>query len=101
MITQINSPDAETPLLYAAAGNKEVSAEHGQTAAIYALKNYPDEQTVALLQRIAAQEQNEKVLTAVTRTLNDIRQSPHAVAAAQADALQKSEQMLPLKTVEK
>ncbi len=100
LITQINSPEAETPLLYAAAGNKEVSAEHGQTAAIYALKNYPDEQTVALLQRIALQEQNEKVLTAATRTLDYIQQSPHAVAA-QADALQKSEQTLPLKTLEK
>jgi hypothetical protein len=100
MITQIHSPEAETPLLYAAAGNKEVSAEHGQTAAIYALKNYPDEQTVALLQRLVAQEQNEKVLTAATRTLEDIQQSPRAVTAS-ADSLQKSEQMLPLKLVEK
>jgi HEAT repeat protein len=99
-ITQISTPDAQTPLLYAAAGNKEVSAESGQTAAIYALRNYPNEQTVALLQRIVAQEQNEKVVTAATRTLADIQQSPHAVTA-QADALAKSQQMLPLKTLEK
>jgi HEAT repeat protein len=99
-ITQIDSPEAQASLLYAAAGNKEVSAGHGQTAAIYALKNYPNEQTVALLERITAQEQNEKVLTAAIRTLDDIKQSPHAVAA-KADSLQRSEQMLPFKPVEK
>lgn len=99
-ITQINGPEAQTPLLYAAAGSKEVSAEHGQTAAIYALKNYPNEKTVALLERIVAQEQNEKVLTAATRTLDEIKRSPHAVSA-KADAFLKSEQMLPLKTIEK
>ena len=99
-ITRIDSPEAQASLLYAAAGNKEVSAEHGRTAAIYALKNYPDEKTVALLERIVAQEQNEKVLTAATRTLDDIRRSPHVIAA-KADSLQKSEQMLPLKPLEK
>ncbi len=99
-ITRIDSPEAQTSLLYAAAGSKEVSAEHGRTAAIYALKNYPDEKTVALLERIVAQEQNEKVLTAATRTLDDIRRSPHTVTA-KADALQKSEEMLPLKPLEK
>ncbi len=99
-ITQIDSPDAEASLLYAAAGNKEVSAEHGRTAAIYALKNFPDEKTVTLLERIIAQEQNEKVLTAATRTLDDIRRTPHAIAA-QADALLNSEQMLPLPPLEK
>jgi HEAT repeat protein len=99
-ITRIDSPEAETSLLYAAAGNKEVSAEHGQTAAIYALKNYPDEKTVALLERIIAQEQNEKVLTAATRTLDDIQRSPRTVTA-KADSLQKSEEMLPLKPLEK
>ena len=99
-ITRIDSPEAQASLLYAAAGNKEVSAEHGQTAAIYALKNYPNEQTVALLERLVAQGQNEKVLTAATRTLDDINRGPHAVTA-KADALQKSEQMLPLKPMEK
>jgi HEAT repeat protein len=99
-ITQINSPQAQSSLLYAAAGNKEVSAEHGRTAAIYALKNYPDEKTVALLERIIAQEQNEKVLTAATRTLDDIKRSPHAVTAS-AGALQKSEETLPFKPLEK
>ena len=99
-ITRIDSPEAQTSLLYAAAGNKEVSAEHGQTAAIYALKNYPSESTVALLERIIAQEQNERVVTAATRTLDDIKQSTHAVAA-KADSLQKSEELFPLKTLEK
>jgi HEAT repeat protein len=99
-ITRIDSPEAQTSLLYAAAGNKEVSAEHGQTAAILALKNYPNEQTVALLERIIAQEHNDKVLTAATRTLDGIKQSPQAVAA-KADDLLKSEQMVPLKTLEK
>jgi HEAT repeat protein len=99
-ITRIDSPEAQASLLYAAAGNKEVSAEHGQTAAIYALKNYPNEQTVALLERLMAQGQNEKVVTAATRTLEDINRGPHAVTA-KADALQKSEQMLPLKPLVK
>jgi len=99
-ITQIDRPDAQASLLYAAAGNKEVSAEHGRTAAIYALKNYPNEPTLTLLERIVAQEQNEKVLTAATRTLDDIRLAPHAIAA-KAGSLQKSEQMLPLPPVEK
>jgi HEAT repeat protein len=99
-ITQIDSPEAQASLLYAAAGNKEVSAEHGRTAAIYALKNFPDEKTVTLLERIIAQEQNEKVLTAAIRTLDDIRRAPHAIAA-KADALLQSEQMLPLPPLEK
>jgi hypothetical protein len=99
-ITRIEAPEAQAALLYAAAGNKEVSAEHGQTAAIYALKNYPDEQTLALLERILAQEQNEKVLSAAARTLDDIRRGPYTVAV-NTDALQRSEQMLPLAPVEK
>jgi HEAT repeat protein len=99
-ITQIDSPDAQASLLYAAAGNKEVSAEHGRTAAIYALKNFPDDKTMTLLERIIAQEQNEKVLTAATRTLDDIRRAPHAIAA-KADSLRQSEQMLPLPPLEK
>jgi len=99
-ITRIDNPEAQAALLYAAAGNKEVSAEHGQTAAIYALKNYPNEQTVALLERITAQEHNAKVLTAALRTLDDIKRSPQAVTA-NADSLRRSQQMLPLKPMEK
>jgi len=99
-ITQIDSPQAHAALLYAAAGNKEVSAEQGRTAAIYALKNYPDGQTVALLERIVAQEQNAKVLTAAVRTLNDIQRVPHGVTA-KADDLLKSEATLPLPPVAK
>jgi HEAT repeat protein len=99
-IARIDSPEAQAALLYAAAGNKEVSAERGRSAAIYALKNYPDEKTVALLERIVAQEQNEKVLTAALRTLENIQRGPYTVTA-RAEALQKSEEMLPLPSVEK
>ncbi len=95
-ITQVSNPDAHSQLLYAAAGNKEVSAESGRAAAIQALANYPNEETVALLERIVAQEANEKVVTAASRTLDDIRRAPHVVTA-KADSLKKSEEMLPIK----
>jgi HEAT repeat protein len=94
-ITQIRSPDAYSHLLHAAAGNKEVSAESGRTAAIQALGNYPSEETIALLERIVAQEANEKVVTAASRTLHDIRQAGHTVVAKD-DILQKSEERFPL-----
>jgi HEAT repeat protein len=90
-ITRISSPEAQVPLLYAAAGSKEVSAEHGQTAAIYALGNYPDTKTCALLERIIAETANERVLAAATRTLDDIRLAPHAVTAM-ADSMPKEEE---------
>jgi len=93
-ITRINRPEAQTALLYAAAGNKEVSAESGRTAAIYALKNYPTEQTLALLERIVAQEDNDKVRAAATRTLDDIKQAPHLLTA-KADSLVKEDYILP------
>jgi HEAT repeat protein len=95
-ITRVSNPEAHSQLLYAAAGNKEVSAESGRSAAIEALKNYPSEETVALLERIVAQESNEKVVTAASRTLDDIRRAPHTITA-KADTLQKSEEMLPIK----
>lgn len=99
-ITQINSQNAYTQLLYAAAGNKEVSAEYGQTAAIQALANYPCEETCALLERIVAQGSNEKVVTAASRTLDTLRQAPYAVTAS-AQAFEKSEEMLPITPVTK
>ncbi|HQG48683.1 MAG TPA: hypothetical protein PK373_06300 [Sedimentisphaerales bacterium] len=99
-ITRVSNPEAYSQLLYAAAGNKEVSAEYGRTAAIEALKNYPGEETVALLERIVAQESNEKVVTAASRTLDDIRRAPHVITAS-AESLRKSEDMLPLKSVTK
>jgi hypothetical protein len=99
-ITRVSNPEAHSQLLYAAAGNKEVSAEYGRTAAIEALRNYPSEETVALLERIVAQESNEKVVTAASRTLDDIKRAPHVITA-KADSLQKSEEMLPLKSVTK
>jgi HEAT repeat protein len=99
-ITRVSNPEARSQLLYAAAGNKEVSAEYGRTAAIEALKNYPSEETVALLERIVAQESNEKVVTAASRTLDDIKRAPHVITAS-AESLQKSEDMLPLKSVTK
>ena len=93
-VTRIKSPEAQASLLYAAAGNKEVSAAYGRSAAIQALKNYPNEQTVALLEQIVAQEDNERVLAAATRTLDEIRRAPHAVTA-KADPLLKSDDLLP------
>lgn len=99
-ITQINSPQAQSQLLYAAAGNKEVSAEYGRTAAIEALRNYPSQETCALLERIIAQDSNAKVVTAASRTLDEI-QSAGDTITANADSLQRSEQMLPLTSVVK
>jgi HEAT repeat protein len=99
-ITQINSPQAQSQLLYAAAGNKEVSAEYGRTAAIEALRNYPSQETCALLERIIAQDSNAKVVTAASRTLDEI-QSAGDTMTANADSLQRSEQMLPLTSVVK
>ena len=83
-ISQIKEPQAHDALLYAAAGNKEVSAENGRTAAIYALRNFPDARTISLLEQIATEE-NARVAAAATRTLDDIRRtSPHVVANAQS-----------------
>lgn len=93
-ITQINRPEAQMSLLYAAAGNKEVSAGYGRTAAIYALKNFPDTKTCELLEQIIATTDNEQVLAAATRTLDDIRLAPHAVTA-KADSTEKEEYILP------
>jgi HEAT repeat protein len=92
-ITRIESPEAHIPLLYAAAGNKEVSSE-GRTAAIYALKNYPSEKTIALLESIIAQEDNDRVRSAATRTLDDLRMAPHAVTA-KSDPTVKEDHILP------
>ena len=96
-ITRINDPDGYAQLLYAAAGSKGISAEYGRTAAIQALSNYPSEQTCALLERIVAQESNEKVVTAASRALDDIHRTAHAVTA-KAESLEKSEEMFPLKS---
>jgi HEAT repeat protein len=84
-ISQIKDPQAQDALLYAAAGNKEVSADNGRAAAIYALRNYPNDKTVALLEQIVASEENARVSAAAVRTLDDIRRtSPHVVADAQS-----------------
>ncbi len=84
-ISQIKEPQAQDALLYAAAGNKEVSADGGRTAAIYALRNFPSARTYALLEEIIATEQNARVVTAATRTLDELRRtSPHIVANAQS-----------------
>jgi len=82
-ISQITSQQAQASLLYAAAGNKEVSAESGRTAALYALKNFPDGRTSALLESIIEQEDNTAVATAAIRTLESIRKAaPQATAKA-------------------
>ncbi len=84
-ISQIKEPQAQDALLYAAAGNKEVSADGGRTAAIYALRNFPNARTCALLEEIVATEQNARVVTAAARTLDELRKtSPHVVASAQS-----------------
>lgn len=98
-ISQVSEPQAYDSLLYAAAGNKEVSAENGRTAAIYALRNYPDARTIALLEQIAAEE-NARVSAAATRTLDDIRRTaPHVVANAQS--LVKKDLYAPMETLKK
>jgi len=79
-VTTIEQPQAHAALLYAAAGNKEVSAEQGRTAAIYALGNYPSEETYRLLQQIVAAEDNTAVATAALRTLENIEKREPAIA---------------------
>jgi HEAT repeat protein len=99
-ISQIKEPQAQDALLYAAAGNKEVSAENGRTAAIYALRNYPNDKTVTLLEQIVASEENARVSAAATRTLDDIRKtSPHVVADARS--LVKKDPYAPQEPVKK
>jgi HEAT repeat protein len=89
-ITSISQPQAQAALLYAAAGNKEVSADNGRTAAVQALRNYPDERTCQLLENIITQEENTRVATAAIRTLESIRKlSPHVTTPA--DDLRKAE----------
>ncbi|MBN1360535.1 MAG: HEAT repeat domain-containing protein [Sedimentisphaerales bacterium] len=80
-VASISQPQAEAALRYAASGSKEVSAEHGRTAAIYALGNFPNEQTYALLEQIVATEDNASVLSAAARTLETIRNTEPIVAA--------------------
>jgi len=88
-ITSISSPQAHSALMYAAAGSKDVSAEQGRTAAIYALENYPSVETCVLLEQIIAREDNAAVITAALRTLDNIQKAvPSAVekATSKADA---------------
>lgn len=88
-ITSISSPQAHSALMYAAAGSKDVSAEQGRTAAIYALENYPSVETCVLLEQIVAREDNTAVITAALRTLENIQKAvPSAVekATSKADA---------------
>ena len=87
-ISHIDQPQAQSSLLYAAAGNKEVSAEQGRTAAIYALENYPSEETCRLLEQIIARDENMAVTTAALRTLENIEKKQPAVlekATSKAD----------------
>jgi HEAT repeat protein len=98
-IAQIKQPQGEDALLSAAAGNKEVSAEHGRLAAICALVNYPDSKTCQLLEQIVTEE-NERVSSAAARVLEDIRRtSPHVVANAQP--LEKKDPAAPAESIEK
>ncbi len=79
-ITEISAPQAQSALLYAAAGSKSVSAEQGRTAAIYALENYPSAETCSLLEQIVATEDNAAVVTAALRTLENIQKAVPSVA---------------------
>ena len=79
-ITEISAPQAQSALLYAAAGSKNVSAEQGRTAAIYALENYPSAETCSLLEQIVAAEDNAAVVTAALRTLENIQKAVPSVA---------------------
>jgi len=86
-ITTIDQPQAQSALLYAAAGNKEVSAEQGRTAAIYALENYPSDETLRLLEQIVASEDNTAVITAAARTLENIeKKTPTIVESTTSKA---------------
>ncbi len=86
-ITSISSPQAHSALMYAAAGSKDVSAEQGRTAAIYALENYPSVETCVLLEQIIAREDNTAVITAALRTLENIQKAvPSAVEKATSKA---------------
>jgi HEAT repeat protein len=95
-IKGINHPGAKSALYYAARGNKEVSATNGRTAAIEALRNYPDEKTLELLERIVIEDDNAKVKSAATRTIEDIRREPHAVTA-KSDSLVKPDPLAGLR----
>ncbi len=84
LISAISQPQAQAALLYAAAGNKNVSAEQGRTAAIQALVNYPNEQSYVLLEQIVSLERNATVVTAASRTLAAIqRAAPMLATSAQ------------------
>jgi HEAT repeat protein len=99
-ISKINQPQAQPSLLYAAVGNKEVSAEQGRTAAILALQNYPTEQTYVLLEQIAATEKNAAVASAASRTLAAIQRTAPALAA-NAQVRPDDQILLPATTVRK
>jgi len=99
-ITTIDQPQAQSALLYAAAGNKGVSAEQGRTAAIYALENYPSAETCRLLEQIVASEDNRAVTTAAARTLDNIeKKSPTIVQKTTSKADTTS--MLPVNPLQK
>jgi HEAT repeat protein len=99
-ISGISQPQAQASLLYAAAGNKEVSADNGRTAAVQALRNYPDQRTCQLLEHIIDNEENTRVATAALRALESIRKlSPHVTA--KADDVKKPEPGITLPIPEK
>ena len=99
-VTAIDQPRARSALLYAAAGSKEVSAEHGRTAAIYALENYPSEETCQLLEQIVDAEDNTAVATAALRTLENIEKRAPAVAARVTSKMDTAS-MLPFNPLQK
>ena len=99
-IANINQPQAEAALRYAAAGSKGVSAEQGRTAAISALQNYPSAETYQLLEQIAANSDNTAVVTAALRTLETIDKNQPAIAE-QATSKADTTDLLPVDPLKK
>jgi HEAT repeat protein len=99
-IAQISAPQAQSALLYAAAGSKGVSAEQGRTAAIYALENYPSAETCSLLEQIVATEDNAAVISAALRTLENIQKAVPSVAE-KATSKADTDILLPLDPLRK
>lgn len=74
MIARINRPDALSTLQYAARGNKDTPSVRGQIAAIQALANFSDEQTVEILSELSS-DPTEEVSAAAKIALNRARQN--------------------------
>lgn len=68
-IARINRPEALSTLQFAARGNKDTPTTRGQIAAIHALANFSDEQTVEILNELSS-DPAEEVSAAAKIALN-------------------------------